>query len=87
MYEWPAIPLLIATYIMKKLYFMKDWLGFIDKELYEITLEYYIIALHNIAVIFTRLSYNGIAEMKQYLFLVINIAQLVMCGTEIFCLQ
>ena len=47
----------------------------------------YIIALHNIAVIFTGLSYNGIAEMKQYLFLVINIAQLVMRGTEIFCLQ
>ena len=66
---------------------MKDRLGFIDKELYEITLEYYIIALRNIAVIFTGLSYNGIAEMKQYLFLVINIAQVVMRRTEIFCLQ
>ena len=84
MYEWPAIPLLIAMYIMKKQYFMKDRLGFIDKELYEITLEYYIIALRNIAVIFTWLSYNGIAEMKQYLFLVINIAQLVMRDTEMF---
>ena len=63
---------------------MKDCLGFIDKELYEITVEYCIIALHNIAVIFTGLSYNGIAEMNQYLFLVINIAQLVMRGTEIF---
>ena len=83
MYEWPAIPFLIATYIMKKLYFMKDGLGFIDK----ITLEYYIIALHNIAVILTGLSYNGIAEMKQYLFLVINIAQIVMRDTEIFFLH
>ena len=72
MYEWPAIPLLIATYIMKKQYFMKDRLGFVDKELYEVTLEYYIIVLHNIAVIFTGLSYNGIVEMKQYFLLVIN---------------
>ena len=51
---------------------MKDRLGFVDKELYAITLEYYIIVLHNIAVIFTGLSYNGIAEMKQYLFSINN---------------
>ena len=53
MYERPTIPLLIATYIMKKQYFMKDRLGFVDKELNEVTLKYYIMALHNIAVIFT----------------------------------
>ena len=52
--EWPAIPLLIATYIMKKQYFMKDRSGFVDKELYEVTLKYYIIALHSITGKFTR---------------------------------
>ena len=37
---------------MKKQYFMKDRLGFVDKKLHEVTLEYYIMALHNIVVIF-----------------------------------
>ena len=40
---------------------MKDRLGFVDKKLREITLEYYIMALHNIVVIFTGLSYNDVA--------------------------
>ena len=36
---------------------MKNRLGFVDKELHEGTLEYNIMALHNITVIFTGLSY------------------------------
>ena len=51
---------------------MKNRLGFVDKEFHGVTLEYNKMALHNIAVIFTGLNYNGIAEMKQYLLLVID---------------
>ena len=57
---------------MKKQCFMKDRLGFIDKKLHEVTMEYCIMALHNTVVIFTGFSYNDVAEMQQYLLLVIN---------------
>ena len=50
----PAIRYSLAfSYIMKKQCFMKDRLGFVDKKLHEITLEYYTMVLHNIVVIFT----------------------------------